>query len=283
MNAVASFRTTHWVGRLALLMTGSLVLLRTVLTADGFGAALRFDPQFFTQRPWTLLTYPLVHESVLHLGLVLALLLLLGPLVERRLGSRAFLVFWGYCTIGTALASIAVASVLPVAPLSGGLAPVLGVAFAHGWFAEDEELALDPLPIRVRVRILIVALAAAFFVTSLVSRDSALSLAHLSGLPAAWVFLRIRSVGRRPALTPPLPMRRPVMAPIRLEVEAGTTSTAASPPPAPAPVRDLRSATSDDINRVLDKISAQGMDSLTEEERRILTEYAERKRRERSS
>jgi hypothetical protein len=44
-------------------------------------------------------------------------------------------------------------------------------------------------------------------------------------------------------------------------------------------LRENRRATSDEVNRVLDKISALGMGSLTEDERRILHEYSERKRR----
>lgn len=282
MKAVASLRRTPWVPRLALSLAAIFVVLRTLVTSEAVQSALRFDPARLVEQPWTLLTWPLLHENVLHLGLVVGLLLLLGPLVERRLGGPAFLIFLGYCTVGTALASLAVASVVPVAPLSGGIGTMLGLAFAHAWFADDDELSLEPLPVRARVRLLIGAMAGLFFVASLVTRGSALSVAHLAGGPAAWLFLRIRSTGRRPAAAPPLPMRRAVMAPIRLEVEAAT-STAASPPPVPAPSRDLRRATSDEVNRVLDKISATGMESLTEDERRILTEYAERKRKERSS
>ena len=281
MNAVGSIRATPWVTRLALGLAASFVMLRTVLTSDTVAVALRFDPEHLATRPWALLTYPLVHEGLSHLALVLGLLLILGPLVERRLGGRAFLLFLAYCTVGTALASIAVAGVLPVPPLSGGVAPFLGLAFAHAWFAEDDDIGLDPLPMRLRVRLLIGVLAVTVFVSSLATRDSALSIAHLAALPAAWIFLRVRVVGRRPPASLPLPMRRPVMAPIRLEVEAAT-STASSPPPSPAPARAMQRATSDEVNRVLDKISAAGMDSLTEEERRILTEYAERMRQERS-
>lgn len=282
MKAVASLRRTPWVPRLALCLAALFVVQRTLITSQAVHQALRFDPGRLAEQPWTLLTWPLLHESVLHLGLVVGLLLLLGPLVERRLGGTAFLLFLAYCTVGTALASLAVASVVSVEPLSGGIGPMLGLAFAHAWFADDDEVNLEPLPIRARIRLLIGALAGVCFVASLVTNNSALSVAHLAGGPAAWLFLRIRMTGRRPQAAPPLPMRRAVMAPIRLEVEAAT-STSAAPPPVPAPARELRRATSDEVNRVLDKISATGMESLTEDERRILNEYAERKRKERSS
>jgi hypothetical protein len=158
------------------------------------------------------------------------------------------------------------------------LAPVLGVVFARAWFGEDDEVSLEPLPVRLRLRVLAAGLLPVLVLPALIWHSSAISLAHLGGLPAAWLFLKLRGSGRRVHVPPQLPMRRPVMAPIRLEVEAAT-NTAASAHPLRVSVRETRRATSDEVNRVLDKISALGMDSLTEDERRILNEYSERKRR----
>ena len=153
------------------------------------------------------------------------------------------------------------------------LAPALGIVFARAWFGEDDEVSLEPLPVRLRLRVLAAGLIPVLALPALVWSSSAISLAHLGGLPAAWLFLKLRGSGRRIHAPPQLPMRRPVMAPIRLEVEAATTSAAASPP-ATVGMRETPRATSDEVNRVLDKISALGMDSLTEDERRILNEYS---------
>lgn len=278
MSVGMSVRTTPWVARFALGLAAAFVMLQTVFTSETVSAALRFDTGRVLDRPWTFLTYPLVHESFPHLAVVLILLLLLGPLVERRLGSRVWIIFLVYCTVLSAGASLVLAALGPVSPMSGGLAPVLGLAFAHAWFAEDDEISLEPFPAQPRVRLLIGLLAAVLFVASFITRDSALSVAHLAGAPAAWFFLRLRPTSRRPATMATLPTRRVVMAPIKLEVEAAT-STASAPPSAAPQGRDLPRATSDEVNRVLDKISALGMASLTEDERRILTEYAENKRR----
>ena len=73
-------------------------------------------------------------------------------------------------------------------------------------------------------------------------------------------------------------MRRPVMAPIRHEAEAAEEQAVAAATPHP----DLPADDPEQLNRVLDKISAHGIDSLTPEERQLLTEYSERKRRERA-
>lgn len=278
MSVNAPTRITPWVTRVVAGLLGAYVLLATVFTAPSIAAALRLDPASVGARPWTLLTYPLVHESPLHLLFVVALILLTGPVVERHLGNRGFVLFWVYCTVGTAVPAIVLASLATVQPLSGALAPALGIVFARAWFGEDDEVSLEPLPVRLRLRVLAAGLIPVLALPALVWSSSAISLAHLGGLPAAWLFLRLRGSGRRIHAPPQLPMRRPVMAPIRLEVEAATTSAAASPP-ATVGMRETPRATSDEVNRVLDKISALGMDSLTDDERRILHEYSERKRR----
>jgi membrane associated rhomboid family serine protease len=277
MSAAPS-RITPWVFRLAAGLAGAYVLLATVFTAPGVAASLRLDPASVATHPWTVLTYPLVHEGPLHLAVVIALLLLSGPTVERHLGARGFALFWVYCTLGTAVPAIVLASLTTVPALSGALAPTLGVVFARAWFGEDDDVSLEPLPVRLRLRVLAAGLIPLLVLPALIWHNHAVSLAHLGGLPAAWLFLKLRGSGRRIPAPIQLPMRRPVMAPIRLEVEAATSPAAASPP-VPVGLRDVRLATSDEVNRVLDKISALGMESLTEDERRILREYAERKRR----
>lgn len=279
MSTIGTGRITPWVFRIAAGLVATYVLLATVFTAPSVTASLRLDPAAIASHPWTLLTYPLVHESFLHLLFVVTLLVVTGPVVERHLGGRGFVLFWVYCTVGTAVPAIVLASLGSVPPLSGALAPVLGVVFARAWFGEDDEVSLEPLPFRVRLRVLAAALIPVLMLPALVWRDHAISLAHLGGLPAAWLFLKLRGAGRRIHAPPALPMRRPVMTPIRLEVEAATSTATASPPSAVA-VRETRRATSDEVNRVLDKISALGMDSLTEDERRILREYSERKRQD---
>jgi len=276
--SAAPGRITPGVFRLAAGLAGAYVLLATVFTAPGVAGALRLDPAHVAAHPWTLLTYPLVHEGPLHLAFVLTVLFLSGPTVERHLGGRGFALFWVYCTVGTAVPAIVLASLTTVPALSGALAPTLGVVFARAWFGEDDEVSLEPVPLRLRLRVLAAGLIPLLVLPALIWHSHAVSLAHLGGIPAAWLFLKLRGSGRRIPAPVPLPMRRPVMTPIRLEVEAAT-SPAAAAPPVPSGMRDVRLATSDEVNRVLDKISALGMQSLTEEEQRILREYSERKRR----
>jgi hypothetical protein len=73
-------------------------------------------------------------------------------------------------------------------------------------------------------------------------------------------------------------VRRPVVTPMRLqETTAERRSTA------PAVLAERSDGFTDqDIDRLLDKISEFGIESLTLEERRALSDAAERKRREQS-
>jgi membrane associated rhomboid family serine protease len=277
MNA-PSTNSTPWVGRLAVANAAALVVLRTVLTAPAVPGNLRFDPTLLAHRPWTVLTYPFVHDSVLHLVAVTLLLLAVGPAVERRMGSRAFLLYYAYTAIGAALFAVILDSLMQVPPMAGALAPVLGLAFARAVFAEEEEVALDPIPLRAPLRALIIAFAFVALVAGIAVRQPGLSVAHLGGLVAGWAFFRLRSMRQRPQPILPMPIRRPVMTPLRQQAEAPASQ------PVPAGARQglpLPAHSAEEVNRVLDKISAQGIGSLTPEERQLLTEYSERKRKER--
>lgn len=264
------------VGRLAIANAAGLVVLRAVFTAPTVAAALRFDPGHFATRPWAALTYPFVHDSLSHLLITTVLLLWLGPNIERRMGARMFLLFYAYVAVGAAAVAVALATLLPVPPMSGALAPVLGVAYARAWFAEDEEVALDPLPLRVRVRVLTALVGVGLLVTGLVVGRESLSGAHFGGFVAAWLFFRIAHFGRRAQPVLQMPIRHPAMAPARLPAPSPSAAAHAEPRTVSMGVEDA----ADVVNRVLDKISAYGLESLTPQERHVLTQYAERKKRE---
>jgi membrane associated rhomboid family serine protease len=276
MSDTTPGRVSPAVGRVIFASVAFFIALRTVFTAPTVAAALRFDPALLAQRPWSVVSFPLVHESVLHLLVSGLLVLAAGPRVERRLGSRVFALFYVYTAAGAALMAVLLAQVTPVAPMSGGLAPALGLVYAYAWIAGDREVALDPLPLRARAVTLAAATVGGFLVLGAVRNQAGLSLAHVGAVPAAWLFFRLRSIGRRAEPALPLPIRRPALAPMQLQHSDQATA-------APVPAGSLSVSmgvedAAEAINRLLDKISAKGLDSLTPEERRILTEYAERKK-----
>jgi membrane associated rhomboid family serine protease len=276
MNGLTSGRVSPAVGRLIFATVAAFIALRTVLTAPGVAASLRFDPQFLAERPWTPFSYLLVHENVLHLLVTVLVLVVIGPRVERVLGEHRFTLFYLYAAAGAALAAVPLSQVAPISPMSGGLAPGLGLVYAYVWAAGDREVALDPLPIRARVITLAAALVGGCLLLGAVRNDAGLSLAHVAAVPAAWLFFRLAGAGRRTETIVPLPIRRPAMAPMQVrQADQGVTpATPASTIPVSMGVEDAAEA----VNRLLDKISAKGVESLTADERRVLTEYAQRKK-----
>jgi len=168
--------------------------------------------------------------------------------------------------------------VLPLPPLAGLLAPLLALAYAAGWFADDQAVYLAPFPGPIRVRVLVMAGIFVALVAAAGLGRPEVSLAHAGGLLTALAWFRLRADGRRPVSTPTLPVRRPVMTPVRLEARRAARPEP-EPPAATAPMPSPRISEADRIDRLLEKISDSGLASLSDEERQWLADYAERKRK----
>lgn len=281
MDPARTSRPTPWVSRLLILNAAGLVLLGTVFTAPRFFAALQFDPAVFLQRPWTAVTYMFVHGSLLHLAVNSLVLFLFGPPVERKLGSRRFAAYYLYCGVGAALFAFGLSPVLEVSPFAGASGAVFGVvlAFVSTW--PDSELSVVPLPAPIGARALLGTVIAVDVVGAIVSGAAGVStgiahLAHLGGAAAGYLFFRLQALTvRPPGPRPAGVVRRPVVTPMRVQ-ETVTELRPAAPSGEPEPVGHNQA----EVDRVLDKISQFGIDSLTLQERKFLADVAERKRKE---
>src|SRR5207247_1916878 len=99
--------------------------------------------------------------------------------------------------------------------------------------------------------------------------DGAAHLGYLGGLAAGYLFFRMRSLTDQQQRPEPKKVsRRVVMAP--MPVRQGGTITEVRPALARPEPREEYPA--EEVDRVLDKISAFGIQSLTTEERRFLDE-----------
>jgi rhomboid family protein len=269
-------RLTPWVGRIMLANAAVFVLLSTVLTAPVFTQTLQFTTGGASQRPWTFLSYMFVHDGLLQLVANLLLLFVFGPPVERRVGGPSFVFYYLYCGVGSAAFALGLGSFMPLPPLLGSSGAVLGIALAFAFAWPDADSALTPVPLRIRARVLVGMLATGELVLALWPGGAAGNLGFLGGLVAGYFFLRLQSLaGERRLKEPRSVIRRPVMAPI--PVRQGGTATEVRPALIrPEPAAEDPSL---EVDRVLDKISAFGIQSLTADERRFLDEVAERKRK----
>jgi rhomboid family protein len=279
MNLSPSNRLTPWVGRLIIANAVVLLLLMTVFTSHSLQQALRFAPGEALHRPWTFITYMFVHAGLLHLLGNMLMLFVFGPPVEHRLGGRAFILYYLYCGIGAAVLSLLLSGIMPSAnvPIVGASGAALGVAVAFAMLWPDAELFVFPLPVPVKARTLVLILLGLDIVFAQITPgDGVAHVAHVGGAAFGYLFFRLQALSRRSPHPPPRAVERVVM------VQSGSAEPDHHTPP--APMRQRRRAESDpvaaEVDRVLDKISEQGIASLTAAERRFLDEVSRQKKQE---
>jgi len=265
-----------FVKRLVMVHLAVWVALTTVLTAPAIRDLFRFDAAAVLARPWSIVTYPLIHDGFVHVTSLMAILALAGPAVVSHLGSRRFLLYYVYCTVGGAAAGLILSGLLTTTPMGGALAPVLGILVARSWIGANDKTTGST--IRLGVLGLAVALTAGVLTASVALPVPAVALPHIGGLFAGYLFWRLWSVGHQSPPVTPLPIRHVVLTRIRAEHDHASEHLEPSPS-GPEPLEPPLDSSTDLLDRLLDKISAGGLESLTEDERASLAAYAERKRR----
>lgn len=264
-------RLTPVVGRLLAINAVVLLLQQTILTSPAITDALRFDPSSAFRQPWTFVTYAFVHGGLLHLlGNSLALLAF-GPAVERRMGAASFTLFYLYCAVGAAAFALLVHGALPVTPFVGASGAVLGVALAFARQHPDAEMFIFPFPAPIKARTLIAVIAVFDVVGMFVGGGAIAHEAHLGGMAFGWLWFAMQGLGRGRPTMPMPPLRPRVSVPVAHGVEREGREAAAAPRPEPTPTAaDLARAEQAELDRLLDKIGASGLDSLTTGERAFL-------------
>jgi membrane associated rhomboid family serine protease len=279
-------RLTRAVQWLLALNAGVYFLQMTVVSPAIMQQALGSSWGSWSEAWWTTGTYMFVHGSFWHLALNMYTLFLFGPRLEHAWGTREFTRFYLLCGIGGWAAQMLL---VRQGLLIGASAAVLGVllAYALRW-PDDEVYVLGVLPMRVKW---IVALLVGVNLTGgLLAGESGggvAYLAHLGGMATGWVLLRtsagvsIDRMRQRVSPLPDTPEETPRAVPrsmprsrergrdiddIVAQSNAALRRNAAPSPPMSARPEPAAA----DLNTVLDKISRQGIDSLTGEERRLL-------------
>jgi membrane associated rhomboid family serine protease len=276
---------TPWVRRL-LLANGVMALLGLIRVFP-LGAQVRwlsFVPAEVLLRPWGIFSYMFVHGGLWHVLLNALVLLFFGPPIESRLGSAEFLRFYLACGVGGALLGFVFAFGTPVI---GASAAVFGLMVAFAWYWPDAPIYIWGI-FPVRAKFLVGGLGVLTFVSTFADSSSLTAhFAHLGGIVAALLYLRVR--GRLTSASPPdlgergwggggtQVWRAP--RPTRTTRTFSFVRVLDDAPKAP-PKRARRDddALLDEVDRILDKISATGMASLTESERAVLDKVSRRDR-----
>lgn len=278
MGPQRMFGMTPWVRRLLVANLLVFLLQVTIFAGPRFIAAFGLDPLRALARPWMFVSYMFLHGGVLHLAFNLLALFVFGPPVEERMGGRSFLSYYLLCGLGGAFLSYGLALVTTVGTTIGASAAVFGIALAFAWYWPNERIYVFPVPVPVPVKWLVVFLVGvsllfAFFPGA----DGVAHLAHLGGFGTGFLYLKVQDWRVSSAERS---LRKSAPEPTALLHPATQAAHGRSgAPPRQPPSRPERGQTSQaEVDRVLDKISATGMTSLTPAERKFLVEMSRRMR-----
>ena len=275
MSRLPYHRMTPWVGRL--IVANAVVLLLLMTLTPALTGSLAFDPQRPFAEPWTYITYMFVHGSLWHLALNMLLLFFWGTRLEERMGSRVFLLFYLYCGLGGPLLSLLVSAIgVPVAPFVGASAAVLGIGVAYVMYWPDSEMIIFPLPMPIKTRYIVIAVIALDFLGAILDTNSMVAhWAHLGGALVGFLYMRVQSYSR------PVPVPQSITRERVLVSRPQPTEAVGEQTPKPRPRRRTeKDPVTVEVDRVLDKISSQGMDSLTPAERKFLSDVSAKRKKD---
>ena len=223
---------------------------------------------------WQLLTYQFMHGGLLHLLLNCWAIYVFGREVEETLGLKSFLTL--YFTSGVigglfqGLAGVLLGGAF-AAPVVGASAGAFGLVAAYATLYPERPLMLllfFIIPVSMRAKFLLLFSALLTVFGLVFPMDNIAHAAHLGGMLTGLVFVRyaIHWHWHWPRL------QRPRSQPVRPLVHAQRRTSAPWGQKQGGVDEDLPpdEFLSKAVDPILDKISAHGIQSLTEHERRIL-------------
>ncbi len=216
-------------------------------------------PAFTQGQIWRFFSYMFLHDPdyPLHILFNMLMLWMFGVEIEQIWGSRRFTIFYLICGAGSGLFSYfslfnPMSSITPVIGASGA---VLGVLTIYAWyFPHRQVLLFFILPVNIRLVVIgaaIVSLSGAFASRGIISH-----ITHLGGIIVALIYIKLY----------------PVITQWYHNIASGITQRH---------YRKKRAAEQErerffeqKVDPILEKISKQGMQSLTMQERKILKDAA---------
>jgi len=288
-------RMTPAVQWLLALNIGVYFLQLTLFGPDALYSALALDPARMPGSWWTVVTYMFVHAWLAHLAFNMFTLWMFGPRLEQEWGTRPFALFYLWCGVGGAIAHLIFAQHTAVIGASGAISGVL-VAYAIRW--PDEEVYLFGV-IPMKSRWLILAMLGMNTIFALSPNSRIDWTAHVGGMAFGWIFLKLYSAGgisrvkgwvsAVPDESEDMPRAVPRGRQPTRDRSSGVDEVVArsnaialreSKPLQHVPRQETPKEYAANVNRVLDKISQQGIASLTRDERRLLEEMSRKLRDE---
>lgn len=252
---------TPWVTRL-LFANAAVFLLQ--MTAPTLVNQFALIPALGLRQPWTYITYMFLHGSLGHIFFNMLSLFFFGPRLEERLGSRSFL--WLYFVSGITGGLLSL-FFTPHVAIIGASGAVFGVMLGYATFWPRHQILIWGI-LPVEARWMVIGLTAISLWSGLGGGAGGIAhFAHLGGFLGAWICLRVLE-----ARSPAKQWQKKVT--VKPRVVEGASSALER---FRRISRDnLHPVNRDELDRVLDKINATGMSSLTPGEREFLERFSAR-------
>lgn len=224
---------------------------------------------------WRWVTYALVDYHVISLLFSLMVLYSFGRLVEQSIGSRRFGVFAAYCIVGGALVyGLMILTGSGSSPLTGASSLTIGLVVAAGLLYPEQQvqLMLPPMPVKLKnVAMFVVGFVVILSIAQKV--NPAVSLAQLSGVIVSYFCMKkvsLLDLGKSKVVKKRSQKRR-MPAPVPRKKKAQKKKAQKKSGMKARTVLNMSvSKREAEVNRILDKVSAEGIGNLTDEEKELL-------------
>ncbi len=231
--------------------------------------------------PWQLITYQFLHAGFSHIFFNMLALWMFGTELENLWGSRRFLIFYLLCGIGAGVIQLLTPLLpgMPPAPTIGASGAIFGVLLAFGLTFPNRPIIMFPFFFPIPAKIFVIMYAAIDLISGLIDTNSGVAhFAHLGGAFFGYMLLKhgddlrifegidkLFSVFSRNKTNPKRQNSK-------LNIVQGGRNNRGT-----GLYYGGREITEGEVNSILDKISAKGFASLTDEEKRILYEVSKQK------
>jgi membrane associated rhomboid family serine protease len=255
-----------------LLIANTVVFAVTLIVGERFMFEwFAFQPRNIVFRPWGPLTYMFLHGGLMHLAMNMVVLFFFGPPLEGKWGEREFLRFYVVCGLG----GVALSYVFLPVSIVGASAATYGVmlAFALNW-PNVPIYIWGIFPVQAKYLVAFMSIVSLLSAVEGVEGSNVAHFAHLGGLITGFLYLKAdwRPGAKLGALQRAATRKRRLAIVPRDDGEEEHSSSASR-----EKARE-DAALYDQVDAVLDKISAQGMSSLTPAELKLLDEVSKKHR-----
>lgn len=252
---------TPWVLRL---IVANVAMFFLQQTAPVINQMFVLVPALGLVRPWSFVTYMFLHGGLGHIFFNMLSLFFFGPRLESRLGGRAFLGLYFASGIMGAVLSI---PFTPYAPIIGASGAVYGVMLGYAMFWPRDQILIWGI-VPVEARFLIIAMTALSLFGGFSPGSGGIAhFAHLGGFVGGYLFIKLMRRGSGAAKF----RKQATTITRKIETPAGSLDRWRRIK------RDgLHEVNRDELDRILDKISAGGIGSLTAGEREFLDRFSAR-------